>query len=48
MEADDQNTEPSQNDDSRDKIFLNKSCDSDKKLLNLIAEIIIKIILEEE
>jgi hypothetical protein len=36
------------NEEIKDEIFLKKICDSDKKLLNLIVEIIVKIILEED
>lgn len=37
-----------ENEQIKDELFLKKLCDSDKKLLNLIVEIIVKIILEEE
>jgi hypothetical protein len=41
-------SDSSKNEEIKDEIFLKKLCDSDKKLLNLIAEIIIKIILEDD
>ena len=37
-----------ENEENKDEIFLKKMCDSDKKLLNLIAEIIVNIILKED
>ncbi len=48
MRAGKNNSDTPENEETKDEIFLKKLCDSDKKLLNLIVEIIVKIILEED